>query len=148
MFQLNESDPTVVMLWYFKTSGIQYRKNPKNSDTWKICSNHPKFWIRWLYRRVMRQKDTDRIVKSVDRAVWGAVRSGSALFALTFLSKNLGSLQYVPSCITVCAFQQYFSHIKSTKGTMKGSVQWHSVPTVPSQKIPFEANSTATRITI
>ena len=43
-----------------------YRKNSKNSDTRKICSNHPKIRTRWLYRRVMLPKDADGIANSVD----------------------------------------------------------------------------------
>ena len=30
-------------------SWCEYRKNPKNSDTRKICDNHPKILTRWLY---------------------------------------------------------------------------------------------------
>ena len=49
----------------------------------------------WLYHNVTGPKDADRMANSVDpdqtaplRAVW----SGSALFAQTCLSENLGSL--------------------------------------------------------
>ena len=51
---------------------------------------------------MIRPKDADRIAKSVDpdqTAPRGAVLSGSALFAQTYLSENLGSLQYMHSYI-------------------------------------------------
>ena len=70
---------------------------PKNSDTWKICCNHPQIWTTWIYHRVMRPKDAEGIANSVDpdrTAPLGAVWSGSALFAQTYLSENLGSLLY------------------------------------------------------
>ena len=47
--------------------------------------------------RVFRQKDANGIANSEDpdqTAPLGAVWSGSALFAQTYLSKNLGSLRY------------------------------------------------------
>ena len=52
----------------------------------------------WLYHRVMRPNDSDGMANSVDpdeTAAVGAVWSGSAQFAQAYLSKNLGSLQYV-----------------------------------------------------
>ena len=67
----------------------KYRKDPKNSDTWNICCNHPKIWTRWLYRRVLHPEDAGGIANSVDpdqTAPLGAVWSGSALFAQTYLS--------------------------------------------------------------
>ena len=45
----------------------------------------------------MRPKSADGMANSVDpdqTATLGAVWSGSALFAKTYLSENLGSLQY------------------------------------------------------
>ena len=84
------------------TPGLKtdYRKNPKISDTRKICGNHPKIQTRWLQCRVMRTKDVEGIANSVDSdrdqiAPLGAVCSGSALFAQTqtYLPKNLESLQ-------------------------------------------------------
>ena len=45
----------------------------------------------------MHPNDSDRIANSVDpdqNAPLGAVWSGSALFAQTYLSENLGSLRY------------------------------------------------------
>ena len=51
----------------------------------------------WLYQRVMSPNEWDRVGNSVDldqTAPLGAVWSGSALFALAYLSENLGSLRY------------------------------------------------------
>ena len=51
----------------------------------------------WLYHRVMSPSNADGMANSVDpdqTAPPGAVWSGSALFAQTYLSKNLGSLRY------------------------------------------------------
>ena len=79
-------------LWIFR-----YRKFPKYSDTQNICCNHSKIWTMWLFYRVMSPNDTDRMANSVDpdqTAPLGAVWSESALFAQTYLSKNLGSLGY------------------------------------------------------
>ena len=86
-------------LWWLhkEYSEAGYRINPNNSNTQKICCNHPKIWTMWLYHRVLHPKDADGIANSVDpdqTAPLGAVWSGSALFAQTYLSKNLGSLWY------------------------------------------------------
>ena len=43
-----------------------YRKIPKNSDTRKICCNHPKIRTKWLYKWEMCPKDIDGIADSVD----------------------------------------------------------------------------------
>ena len=54
----------------------------------------------------MSPKDADGMANSVDpdqTAPLGAVWSGSALFAQAYLSKNLGSLQYL-------WIQNWFSH--------------------------------------
>ena len=62
----------------------------------KFARNHPSFWTMWLYHRVMRPNNADRMANSVDpdqTAPLGAVWSGSTLFAQTYLSKNLGSLR-------------------------------------------------------
>ena len=45
---------------------LAYRKNPKNSDTYKICCNHPKIWTKWIYYRVMSPKNADGFANSVD----------------------------------------------------------------------------------
>ena len=72
---------------------VGYCKNPKNSDTRKVCGNHHKIQTRWLYRKVMHPKDAAGMVNSVDPDV-GAVWSGSTLFAQAYLSANLGDLRY------------------------------------------------------
>ena len=66
---------------------VGYCKNPKNSDTRKVCGNHHKIQTRWLYRKVMHPKDAAGMVNSVDPDV-GAVWSGSTLFAQAYLSAN------------------------------------------------------------
>ena len=79
-------------------ANLSYCKFPKYSDTQKICCNHSKIWTMWLYHRVMSPNDADGMANSVDpdqTAPLGAVWSGSALFAQTCLSENLGSLLYV-----------------------------------------------------
>ena len=96
--------------------------NPKISDTWKICCNHPKIWTKWLCRRAMLPQDADRIANSVDpdqTAPLGAVWSGSALFAQTYSSENLGSLWYferganfVVMHVVIYSFQLLWSTIK------------------------------------
>ena len=75
---------------------ISYRKFPKYLDTQNICCNHPKSCTRWRFLRVMHPKDAEGIANSVDpdqTAPLGAVWSGSALFAQTCLSENLGKLR-------------------------------------------------------
>ena len=58
-------------------------------------------WTMWLYHKVMSPNNADGLANSVDpdqTAPLGAVWSGSALFAQTYLaypSENLGSLWYV-----------------------------------------------------
>ena len=83
---------------YFTTSRIFnirecYRKNHKISDT-------PKFAVITLKVEqdgFSLEKDAEGIANSVDpdqTAPLGAVWSGSALFAQTCLSENLGTLRY------------------------------------------------------
>ena len=43
-------------IWQQQVSTLNYRKNPKITDTRKICSVHPKIWTRWLYHRVMSKR--------------------------------------------------------------------------------------------
>ena len=43
-----------------------YHKNPKYSDTQKICCIHPKIWTRWLYQKVMHPNDATGIANSAD----------------------------------------------------------------------------------
>ena len=70
-------------------------KNPKNLGTRKICGSHPKIRRRWLYHRIMRPRDAERMANSVDpdqTAPLGAVWSGFTLFAHSCLSENLGTI--------------------------------------------------------
>ena len=83
---------------YTRVIQQKYRKFPKYLDTKKFCCNHSKIWTMWLYHRVMSPNDADGMANSVDpdqTAPLGAVWSGSALFAQTCLSKNLGKLRYL-----------------------------------------------------
>ena len=48
----------------------------------------------WLYYRVMSPNDADGMANSVDPDQTAPLGAGSALFAQTCLSKNLGSLRY------------------------------------------------------
>ena len=76
---------------------LNYRKFPKYSDTQNICCNHSKISTMWLYHGVMSPNDADGMANSVDSdqtAPLEAVWSGSALFAQTYLSENLGKLWY------------------------------------------------------
>ena len=45
---------------------LKHSKNPKNWDTRKICSNHPKIGTRLLYHRKMHPNDADRVANIVD----------------------------------------------------------------------------------
>ena len=70
-----------------------YRKIPKFSDAQKHCCNLPKIQTKTLNLREFHQKGVNGIANSEDpdqTAPLGAVRSGSALFAQTYLSENLG----------------------------------------------------------
>ena len=49
-----------------------YRKFPKYSDTQKICCNHSKIWIMWLYHTVVSPNDADGMANSVDPDPLGA----------------------------------------------------------------------------
>ena len=76
---------------------IRTPKFPNYSDTQKISCNHSKIWTMWLYHRVMSPNDAHGMANSVDPdqiAPQVADWSGSALFALAYLSENLGSLRY------------------------------------------------------
>ena len=72
-----------------------YRKVPKFLDARKLCCNLTKIQTNRPNLRLFHQKDADGIANSEnpDKTVpLGAVLSGSALFAQTYLSENLGSL--------------------------------------------------------
>ena len=79
-------------LHFLKSYDLDYRNDPKFSDTQNICCNHSKVWTMWLYHRLMSPNDADGMANSVDPL--GAVWSWSALFAQAYLSENLGSLPY------------------------------------------------------
>ena len=71
-----------------RLDALWYRKDPKFSDTQKICCNHSKIWTMSLYRRVLSPNDADGMANSVDpdqTAPLGAVWSGSALFAQAYI---------------------------------------------------------------
>ena len=69
-----------------------YRKVPKFSDTRKLCCNLPKIQEKRLNLKVFRQKDANGIANSGDPDQTAPL--GSALFAQSYLSENLGSLRY------------------------------------------------------
>ena len=68
---------------------LLYRRFPKYSDTQKICCNRSKIWTMWLYHRVMSPNNADGMANSVDPDET-AQSTGSAPFAQTYLSENLG----------------------------------------------------------
>ena len=75
-----------------------YRKNSKNWDTWNNYHNCPTIVTVGFYSAVLCSKDADRITNREDpdqTAPWGAVWSGSALFAQTYLSQYLKLLRYI-----------------------------------------------------
>ena len=74
-----------------------YRKNSKNWDTWNNYHNCPTIGTVGFYSAVLCSKDADRMTNREDpdqTAPWGAVWSGSALFAQTYLSQYLKLLRY------------------------------------------------------
>ena len=74
-----------------------YRKNSKNWDTLNYYRDCPTNGIVGFYSAILRSKDADRITNRVDTdqtAPWGAVWSGSALFAQTYLSQYFKLLRY------------------------------------------------------
>ena len=76
---------------------LMYRKVPKFLDTKNFCCKLPKIQTKWQNLRLFCQNGAKGIANSEDpdqTAPLGAVWSGSALFAQTYLSENLGSLQY------------------------------------------------------
>ena len=67
-----------------------YPKNSKNWDTLNYYPDCPTNGIVGFYSAILRSKDADRITNRVDTdqtAPSGAVWSGSALFAQTYLSQ-------------------------------------------------------------
>ena len=74
-----------------------YRKNSKNWDTWNNYHNCRTIGTVGFYTAVLCLKDADRITNREDpdqTAPWGAVWSGSALFAQIYLSQYLKLLRY------------------------------------------------------
>ena len=74
-----------------------YRNNSKNWDTLNYYRDCPTNGIVGFYSAIFRSKDADRITNRVDTdqtAPWGAVWSGSALFAQTYLSQYFKLLRY------------------------------------------------------
>ena len=81
---------------------IQYCKVPKFLDARKLCCKLPKIQTKRPKHRVFCPKDANGIANGEDPdriAPLEAVCSGSALFAQTYLSENLGSLRYLLPCI-------------------------------------------------
>ena len=73
-----------------------YHKNSKNWDTWNNYHNCPTIGTVGFYSAVLCSKDADRITNREDpdqTAPWGAVWSGSALFAQAYLSQYLKLLR-------------------------------------------------------
>ena len=97
VFKRCKQDGKQFMPWIWSVSTLftqiclsEFRKN---SDTRKICRNHPKIWTMWLYHWEMCPKDGEGIANSVEldqTARPGAVWSGSTLFTKTCPSENLG----------------------------------------------------------
>ena len=67
-------------------------------DTQRNCRHHSKILTMWLHR-VMSPNDADEMANSVDPDQ-AAPLSGSALFAQTCLSENLGTLWYFKNSST------------------------------------------------
>ena len=79
------------------TNIYMYRKNSKNWDTWNNYHNCPTIGTVGFYSAVLCSKDADRITNREgpdQTAPHGAVWSGSALFAQTYLSQYLKLLRY------------------------------------------------------
>ena len=66
-----------------------YRKVPKFSDARKLCCNLPKIQTKSPNLRAFSQKDANGIANSEDPDQTAPLGSGSALFALTYMSENL-----------------------------------------------------------
>ena len=72
-----------------------YRKVPKFSDARKLRCNLPKIQTKRPNLSVLHQKDAHGIANCEDPDQTAPLGSGSALFAKTNLSENLGSLRYL-----------------------------------------------------
>ena len=76
---------------------VMYGKISKNWDTENNYRNCPKDVTAWFHNAVMCPKDAGRMANSVDpdqTAPFGAVWSGSALFAQTYLLQYTEFLWY------------------------------------------------------
>ena len=82
---------------------LKFCKNPKISDTQKICCNHPKSWTRWLFLRVMHPKDAEGIPNSVDP-------DHSLIWVCTVCSdlsvRKLRKITVLKFCMVVCIAQK------------------------------------------
>ena len=79
-----------------KTVGLQYRKVPKFSDARNFAEIPLNFKQMGPNLKVFCQNHANEIANGEDpdqTAPLGAVWSGSALFAQTYLSEDLGSLR-------------------------------------------------------
>ena len=93
MFLVTKIETSVGMIKWYKS---QYHKVPKFTDARKLCCKLPKIQTKRPNHRMFCPKDANVIANSEDpdqTAPIGAVWSGSALFAQTYLSENLGSLR-------------------------------------------------------
>ena len=109
-------------------NGKDYHKVTKFPDARKLCCNLPKIQTKSPNFRVFRQKDANGIANSEDPdqtapAPLGAVRSGSALFARIYLSKNLGSLRYTGNVVAFVIIAFLFAYnLKTAAFLRKGSL--------------------------
>ena len=115
-------EPWTSLSGFCSLSHYQYHKVPKFLDTRKLCCNLPKIQEKRPNLRVFYQKDANVIANSEDpdQTAPGAVRSGSALFAQTYLSKNFGSLRYsmtiIIFCVCACLGPKSINHITTVSG--------------------------------
>ena len=91
-FQNKWNKQPIFWSYGFSTTSVfeLYRKNSKNWDTLNYHLDCPTNGIVGFYSAILRSKDADRITNRVDTdqtAPRGAVWSGSALFAQTYLSQ-------------------------------------------------------------
>ena len=92
------------------TQNETYPKNCKNWDTWNNFHNCPTIGTVGFYIAVLCSKDADRITNREDpdqTAPWGAVWSGSALFAQTYLSQYLKLLRYSVRFLRLLVFASF-----------------------------------------
>ena len=68
-------------LWSGRCVTRYHHKNPKNSDTRKVCCNRSKIWTRWPYIRIMHPKVAEGMANSADPDQTAPLWSGSTLFA-------------------------------------------------------------------